>query len=493
VSDQKAALANLSKEEKLKLLELVKEKKRRASAKKDKYVPNEGQLKVHKSEALERYTFFGNGSGKTTLLAVETHWAATGFNPITNKYTKVPADIVVLLDDSDKIGMRFMPELRAWYDIPDKWTSQEGKPHVSIIKYPNGSTVKFLTHGIDPLKAEGIELSHLFCDEPPPKHLYNALTRGMRKKTNSPKKTLIVGTPLAEPWLRTEVFDPWKKGQLPYVECFTGSSDMNKHNIDWERQEKWLARLSPSEREARRNGSFLDLSGAALAHLWRPERHLIEPLASWPKNWPCVIAIDPAQSKPHVAVLVGSDLQGNLYYLEEVSLRAPARDLARLLLDTWMRQYPVADIVCDSLGSSGMSGGEGLQSFIDVINDEGLRARATTYKDKSDEAFIEGIQNVLYFNPEDPNSKPRLRIYKERYGIIADIENVSWVKVRFTESFKNKLDISKKDYLACLKYAIASIGDSSGFNYNLTSGRGRDKIRTLGNGSGFSWRNREIK
>lgn len=447
------ALLQMSKEEKLKYLDALREKRRRKASELKKYTPNSGQLRVHQSEALERYVFFGNGSGKSSCLVNEVYWAATGYNPITKEYYKVPSVSIVVLDDAEKVEMTFMPELRRWYDVPDKWCSKEGKPNISIINFPNGSTVKFLTHGVAEMKLEGIQLQNLFFDEPPPRHMYNALTRGMRKKDGSKKRTLLVGTPLAEPWLRTEVFDPWKKGELPYVECFTGSSDMNKENIDWERQEQWLARLSPAERKARMEGQFLDLSGAALAHLWRPEKHIIKPF-SWPRNWPCVIAIDPAQSKNHVAVLCGAGPNNKLYYIKELSLRAPARDFAMELLE-WSKGYPIFDIVCDSLGNSGQSGGEGLASFIDVINDAGVRARPTTYADKDDERWITGIQEALYCD-DKVKPMPQLQIFEGNFGIVSDIENVQWIKIKHTESFRPKLDISKKDYLACLKYILAS-------------------------------------
>lgn len=476
-------LAEMSKEEKIKYLEIMREKKRRARNKKAKYVPHAEQLVFHKSDATERYVFCGNGWGKTASLVHEVYWAATGYNPILDEHTKVPAKIIYLLDDAEKSDMLIIPELRKWFNVEDKWLSKDGKPSTSTIKFPNGSTIKFLSHGIDPMKAEGIQFDFLAADEPPPKHLYNGLTRGMREK-GSRKRTIIAGTPIAEAWLYNEVFLPWQKGELDYVDCFTGSSEANKDNIDWERQEKWLARLTPEERESRKHGKFFNLSGLALASLFDRKIHVIDPI-DWPRSWPCVIAIDPALNKPHVACLLGVNNRDELFYIKEISLKAPAREFAKRL-KAWYKDYPVVDIVCDSLGSSGTSGGEGLSSFIDVLNDEGVRTRATRYEDKNDERWMEMIQQVLYFDREMANPIPQLRIFKGNYGIITDIENVQWKKIKHSDQYQAKLDISQKDYLAALKYALAI---KPRFN---NSRRAKSVSFIKGGGGSLNWRNREI-
>ena len=476
----KDKLAAMSKDEKLKYLDALREKKRRAGLIKKKYVPNDGQRPVHLSNAREKYVFSGNGAGKSCMLVNEVLWLAQGYNPIKDEHTKVPVKIVYLVDDPDKIALTIIPEMKKWHELKDEWMRQEGKPHISLITFPNGSTIKFLSHAIDQLKAEGIQLDVFAADEPPPYHLYTALTRGMREK-GSIKRTIIVGTPLAEPWLRTKIYEPWKKGLKPEVECFKVSSEVNKEHLDWKEQERFFSQLSEHERKIRMEGAFFDLSGAALAHLWNPDKHLVAPF-NWPKNWPCVVAIDPAQSKPHVAVMLGVNPKGELYYIKEMSLRAPAREFAERLLE-WMAQYPVHDIVCDSLGNSGMSGGEGLASFIDILNEAGVRCRPTTYADKSDEVWINGIQDALYC---EESTMPKLRIFEGNYGIIDDIENVQWLKIRHSESFKPKLDISKKDYLACLKYCLAS---NPIFVYN--SGSGQQRVRTYASAPVGNFRSRE--
>ena len=112
--------------------------------------------------------------------------------------------------------------------------------------------------------------------------------------------------------------------------------------------------------------------------------------------------------------------------LDEYSDKAVPRDFAKDILDGWMKQYRVIDVVVDSLGSSDMTGGEGFSSFIQVANDEGLRCRATSWKEKSDEDFISRIQDSLLI-PDKPNNFgqtiPKLRIISDNTGIINDVCN----------------------------------------------------------------------
>src|SRR4051812_39243970 len=96
-------ISKLSKDEKLRRLDLIEERKRRLLAKRHTYKPNAGQLPVHQDNHTIRIVAAANGGGKTALAAHEVIWWATGYNPITKDFTKVPATIVVLLDAPSKV------------------------------------------------------------------------------------------------------------------------------------------------------------------------------------------------------------------------------------------------------------------------------------------------------------------------------------------------------------------------------------------------------
>jgi len=452
----KPNLNNLSREQKLELIKLLEEKKRLKKLNRPSYTPNAGQAEVHKSKALQRFVFSGNGAGKSTLLVHEMMWAAQGYNPITEEYTPVPAKIYVVLDLPKKIDEVILPELKKWFLIDEKQLEKQGKPYVSRITFKNGSFISFLFHEMSDLAAEGIECDWAIFDEPCPRHLYIALRRGGRTK-GRPGRILFCGTPLAAPWLRKEIYEPWAKGELENVECFRFFTEVNKDNLREGYIEDFSKSLTEKEKAVRLRGDFFDLDGNAFGDVLQPDVHFVEDF-DWNPEWPVVVAIDPHQSKPHHAVMVGVNPENHAFALKELKLRGPAAQFARNLHD-WMDGYRVIDIVCDSLGNTPQTGGEGFLSFIQVLRKEGIMVRATTYDEKSEEDWIDRIKTALAVSKETDNfgqRVPKLRVFRSCRGLRQDLETVQWLKVKNEDTYKPKLDISNKDFLACLKYALAT-------------------------------------
>lgn len=449
----------LSREQKLALYDLIQEKKLRQRKRKKAFSPHEGQMRVIKSTAWEKYVFCGNGFGKTALLTNEVAWAAEGYSSITKQYTPVPAKIALVLDSAEKID-DFLSEYRKWNILEPEWTQKRGRPNTTFIQYPNGSTVTVLTHGVEPLKLEGSEWTHIFFDEPPPRHVFTAMARGGRQKGKTCRIRLF-GTPITEAWLRTDVYEAWTNGEFPEgeVECFRGETSENAENLADGYIERFSRKLSPQERKTRLSGDFFDLEGQALRHLWDRRVHIIEDDEfEWDSNWPVVIAIDPHTSKKHVAIMLGVDRDNYLYILKELALKISPREYAKEL-KKWMKDYRVLDIVCDHAGNAEMTGGEGYRSFIWVMNDEGIRCRGTRHEEKDDEEFISRIQDALLI-PDVPNSVgqkiPKLRALRSCQGFIQNVEQVQWMRDKKLQENKPKLDIRNKDHLAAAKYALAT-------------------------------------
>lgn len=456
-------LSKLSKQDKLELIELLEEKQKRARDKKPLFSPHPGQMRVIQSDALERYLFCGNGFGKSTVLVNEIHWAATGYNPIKKTKAPVPAKICLLLDAPEKAN-DFVTEYRKWNRLEPEQLHKAGKPQISYITYDNGSTITIMTHAVEPLKLEGSQWTHIFADEPPPKPVFTALFRGGRIKGH-PLKTLLAGTPIAAAWLRTDVFEPWSKGEIKDAECFRGDTYENEGNLEPGFIERFSGKLSEHEKSIRIRGEFYDLEGLALSHLFRTDTHVIsKSQLEWERTYPTSVVMDPHPSKAHHAVLMGCDRYGFLYVLDEYKEKALARKFINSLISRgWFRDYRVTDIVYDSLGSSEMTSGEGFKPFGEVINEElskhGIgRARATRYDEKNDEDFINRIQDALALPKDIGNfgvAIPKLRLLSHCTGSIADIRQVQWKRDKTLDQNKPSLEISNRDFLSCIKYALA--------------------------------------
>lgn len=461
----------LSREEKLDLIRIIEERDKKKKRAKPKYAPHGEQLTVHRSAARERFVFCGNSWGKTTALVNEVIWAAQGFNPITRMKTKVPATIVVVLDSPEKVEKKFKPEARKWFDLDfliDRY-DKAGTPTERNWYFNNGSVINFMFFDQEPGKFEGIDgIDFIATDEPFPKYIYTGLLRGTRELGSDPR-LLLVGTPLAAPWLRTDIYEPWSRNELPGVECFRGSSEANKDNLRKDYLEHFTSRLSEQERRVRLFGDFFDLSGLAFGHLWRREVHILPTETEIPPHWNVVVAIDFHPRKPHSAVALAASPDGErIIVAAEYAARGVPSEYALKLaewLDTNGLMGQVRDVVCDSLGNSELTGGHGELSFISVLNKTWqeelipLRCRGTTYAEKSDEAIIQMMQEVLHI-PVEPDQLgrqlPILQFKKECIGSIFDIENLCWLKVKNSELLKPKLDTAKRDYFSCIKYALAA-------------------------------------
>jgi hypothetical protein len=379
------------------------------------------------------------------------------------------------VDDPGKVEQIILPEYRRWNQLKEDQVHKDGKPYPSRLTYATGSVIHIITHEVNLLKIEGVQMDYIFFDEPPPRHIFIGLRRGGRK-AGRPLKIFLAGTPLYQPWLRTDVHDKWTEGKLENVECFFGNTEANPY-LEKGYQQQFGDYLSDEEKLIRFKGMFAGLSGLALAALWNEKHHVVPREGFvWNPSWPTVIAMDPHPSKAHYAVKLGIDDSGYMYVLAEYREKALARRFMESIIDEgWFENCTVVDIVYDSLGSADTTSGEGFKSFGKIINEvlaeRGIgRARATSYDDKSDEDFVERIRDSLHVPREEDSfgqKIPKLRVLEGLRGIITDIRNVQWMTNRLANENKPKLDIGNKDYLACLKYALAC---------NLYPKKSKDKV-----------------
>lgn len=457
----------LSRAEKIELLRAIEEKEKRDKAKRPVFKDGASleQLEILSCDAMERFVFAGNGFGKTALGAEDTRCAITGSNPYNGKKYQPGCRAYIILDKPEKIDRIILPELRKWMNIPAEWCHKKGKPYVAEISDPISTwSITFLFWDQDPMTAEGIEGDYFWFDEPPPRALYISLRRGGRTKGRR-ARYLITGTPLAAPWLRTEVYEPWLKGERKDCMCFRGHTEANKKNLADGYIESFAATLSEKEQGIRLRGEFFDLDGLAFSHLFKRPTHVIQEKDwVWERENPCVIAMDPHPSKAHHAVVLGVDRDNRFYVIDEYKEKAVARKFAQSLIRRgWFDRYRIVDIVSDSLGSAETTSGEGFKPFIEVVNEElkkiGKRCRATTYDEKDEEDFVERFRDALLL-PDEPDNfgqrVPKIRYRAQCIGSIGDTENCQWQRDKRLDENKPKLDIAHRDYLSCIKYALAT-------------------------------------
>lgn len=465
----KKKIANLSREEKLKLLEALEEKKRRKANSRASFKPHPGQRLVIEDKHTKRLVVCGNGWGKSAVGVNEAFWAAEGYNPITKENTPVPAKIIVVLDAPEKVADVWLPEMRKWREIKEEHLHKRGKPYYTEMTFENGSTIKWMFHLQEPMAFESLSnLDLVIMDEPVPRNIWVALLRGGRQKGRV-ARYLMISTPIAQPWLRT-YYQEWEKGAYPDTMFFRGNTAENENNLAEGYITEFSRHLTENEKRTRLEGEFFNTDGMALLGLLNRHQHLVTEDTLPPdykQAWPHVIAIDPHPHKPLHACMLAVSPTNKRYYVREYKQKVLPRDFARWLKANWLAEHNVVDIVCDSSGNADFSGGDGFKSAIEVFNEERVRVRGTSYNEKKDDEFLERLQEGLHI--PDGGEPKLLFLINHSAGVWKDAENVQWQKIKGHEDYKPKLEISNSDYLATLKYALAA---------NLTYGNANRKPKS---------------
>jgi len=490
----KRDLSKLTKEQKLELIQALERKEQIEKRRRNKFKPTDKQRTILESTAKIKISTAGNGFGKSALGVNLLHARCTGYESWSGKTTKVPIKAVVLLDNPSKIDAVWRTEYNKWHDLQEIKEDKQGSPHVKMWTFKNGSTVRFMTQEMDQLNFESAQFDLLIIDEPCTRPQWVGLMRGQREK-GVQAETIMIGTPISHEhqWIKQDLIEPAKEGKLRDVEWFTGSSYDNNANLDSEYLERFESLLTDAEKRVRLHGEFSAMESSVFGHLMAQHTHLMSKDAiQWDYSWPVVVAIDPHPSKAHVAVMVGRrPIDDKLFVLKEIEGKETARNFAKLLLN-WTAGYNVQDWVCDSLGSSESTGQEGFKSFIQVLNECGVRARATTYQDKQHQDAVERIREMLAFEDSGPplfEKSPRLRFLDgTAYKAYRELANITWQYNKNEAINKPRLNSSKLDYFSALTYALSSRILAKTFgNYGIiynkagsTAGQGASYAQGLG-------------
>lgn len=460
-------LSALSPEDLLDLINMADE----MIAAKDKikeYLPNVIQDAVHKSLKFIRCLFSGNGVGKTTACIQEAKWTALGTHPY-RQTSRLPNRGIIVIDDASKADTVYLTNIREnkWYDLSKLHLDKKGRAHTQQVMFPNGSTWEFMTHEMAEDKWESIECDYIIFDEPPPRFIFVALMRGLRKKGSKPW-IMFAGTPRGRhaPWMHKYLYKPWKFGTDKEIDCFFGSTDDNLHNLEPGTIERWEKMYTKEEMMVRRFGSFEFLSGRIFTNFSR-DLH-VEKDFPFPRNWKCVIAVDPHLRKNHNAIIIGVDPDGDLYVVRELETSLAGRRAARWFIDACDGFNVVAGI-CDNFGSIEMyADGDERKSFITLWNEEAMRMRKsklcikpTTRAQKRDAEWIEDMKDLLEPIPMNGGElRARIHIFESCVKLIDNFETYVWDE--HTGRKKDIIDAPKEeplgtseDFLMCLKYGIS--------------------------------------
>jgi len=296
--------------------------------------PEDGQLAFHKDQSRVRLLLGGNQSGKTLAGSiVEAFWHALGIHPY--RQIKVPnrGRIIASLGFEEGAYQNIIPKLFEW--LPKGALKRQPRNNQAGIpahwEFINGSEFNILSGVQDPKVFEGWTGDWAAVDEPCKRDIYEATRRGLLKAAGS---MWFAMTPLSEPWIFNELYQPSLCGERPDIGIFTidirDNAMSNGGYLPDEVIDDFEKDLPEDVREARIHGKFRFLSGRVYPE-YNPNVHIV-PSFDVPSSWVVWDGIDPHLRKEHAYTQWAINPDKEIFVCNEIYAKLTIPQLADSIL-----------------------------------------------------------------------------------------------------------------------------------------------------------------
>lgn len=264
------------------------------------------QMRFHKSDKPGRFISGGNRGGKTDALVVEAIWWASGTHPYLIRpegWGLGPLQLrIIVVDVSKGIEQIMIPKFKRWMPrsmmVDGSWEKSWDSKNF-ILTFSNGSTIDFLTYGMDLEKHGGVPRHIIFFDEEPPRHIFN---ESMARLFDYKGRWVIAATPVkGMGWTFDLLWEPALENPAGLVETYTLTKALNPYiEDDPEYDDFYTMAMDDEERDMRENGSFVARSGLIFPN-FSMETHVVDAdtidLMEF-KNWEWYSSVDVGLHNP---------------------------------------------------------------------------------------------------------------------------------------------------------------------------------------------------
>lgn len=283
------------------------------------------QTAFHKSTKRGRYIAGGNRGGKTSAEVVESIWWANDTHPYLERpeeWGHGPIQLrFVVVDISKGVEQIILPEMKRWiptsYLIDSSWSKSWDAQNL-ILTFANGSTIDFVTWGMDMMKLGGVPRHGIFFDEEPPQHIFN---ESMMRLIDFNGFWVIAGTPVnGMTWTYDLLWEPALENPEGEVATFELSMEKNPYVMaEKEDRDFYFASADEQEREIREKGHFVARSGLVFPSFGMNLPLFVEPAdqVSIPKHWDWYSSTDFGINNPTVFLWHAVGPQGQIITFAE--------------------------------------------------------------------------------------------------------------------------------------------------------------------------------
>lgn len=259
-------------------------------------------------------------------------WCLLGRHPF--RRLRLPLKGVVVVQDFENHAKNILePKILQWAPSSSILKAERNQNGAwRKLHFSGGSTLDVLSHDQDIKVFEGGDYDIFWGDEPTPKHIFNALWRGL---TDRGGFAYITATPLTSPWMYQEIKRAEQGDTLRwfrYVDTTKNAKNIGEgdETLGLKRIEEFASMLDPEEREARLHGKFVHMQGLIFKP-WDRAHHLIQEF-EWPNSWPIVESIDPHPHKPYGISWIGIAENGAKILIRSGLFEGTIEDIAEQVL-----------------------------------------------------------------------------------------------------------------------------------------------------------------
>jgi phage terminase large subunit-like protein len=441
--------------------------------------PESKHTKFHTSRARNRVVFGGNRSSKTFTCEKEFVFRmCLKRHPFTGEvFRDGDRHGRILAQDYKIIEKKHLPEMYEWVptqtlaayapglskkDIWDKSYDSRNQ----ILHLTKNGWIDFCTYEQDSSKGESVDLDVWFADEEIPEDWYQACNSRIitRNGVGIMGVTPLYGLSWAMRFLDTI---------NPNVEVFKWGIRDNPHNSQ-KAINDFLADVSPTEREARENGDFIEFKGIRYKDL-NPAIHVVGRRQPEPYD-PVIMAMDPHPRKGTIITWAYVDRWDIVTFFDEMVIQGDAQTVVNAIKEKEKtHRAPTTLRVADPAIEKQVSGfGSAL-----TTHDEFIRAGMSFALADNSEAGYNVVESYIKYDKTKPLSslnQPSVYFTEDCAITWRSMTHLMWDEYKFgaNRDPKEKVKDKDKDGADCVRYTLVnrpsrrqSMQEPTSFNMSL--------------------------
>ena len=388
-------------------------------------------------------------TSNTTSEVIDMIWTATNTHPYRarpERWGNGPLRLRCVVVDVDKgVHGIILPELKRWCstsmlvngNFEDSWNNS-----TLTFTFSNGSTVQFLTHGMDLDKHGGVALHAIYFDEIPPLAVFN---ENMMRLVDYDGFWVLAATSVeGVGWTYEVLWEPVIEGKIDYIGIFELSQKDNPYlHTEIEGRGKFYVGMDESERKVREEGAFVPRSGRIFP-TWNVHDHVLSEHFVPSRDWRWYTSVDFGWNNPTAWLWHAVAPDGRIYtFAEHYRSQMTVQEHAAIVLakEAFWKQ-PSQRILRVGDPNNGNAHVVNGISYVSEYANNGVYIGTDITRDVK--IGIEKMQQYIRLEKQNGwgKNKPRWMVSPNCVNLIREMKKLRWASY---DSAKKAFDTNKQE------------------------------------------------